>query len=230
MKANKTILFLHGALGTAQDLKTLMDLITAKGFQCLSFDFSGHGKVSAWPDEFRIDLFARELDKYITNHDLQDPIIFGHSMGGYVALYHKANFEHSPISQIITYGTKFDWSEKAVSKQLPLLDPEYLQAKHPAFVIALKEKHGERWKSLLRSTAHLMQNLEKLDGLTKEDLAEINIPVTLIRGEQDSMVSSEESNLIASSIKKAQLKNISNSQHELERTDLRELVQTITDL
>lgn len=221
-KNKKTILFLHGALGTSKDLSGLMGLMEEKGYKTLSFDFSGHGVGNKWPDEFRIDLFARELDKYLKDHKLQDVVIFGYSMGGYVALYHKANFD-SPISQIVTYGTKFNWSEKAVSRELPMLDPDHLSEKFPNFASTLKEKHGDRWKSLLRSTAHMMQNLEKLDGLTREDLSDVDIPVTLVLGDQDRMVSTEETSLTASWLHHAQVKTLTHSKHELERSNLREL-------
>lgn len=228
-KTKKTVLFLHGALGHSKDLTEVMNYVSEKNYQCLTFDFSGHGQETRWPDEFRIDYFARELDTYLKNHKLEDVVIFGYSMGGYVALYHKANFHDSPISQIVTYGTKFNWSEKAVSRELPMLDPDHLKEKFPHFADALKNKHGERWKSLLRSTAHLMQNLEKLDGLTREDLHDVDIPVTFILGDQDRMVTTEETHLTASWLHHAHVKTLTHSKHELERSNLRELASILTD-
>lgn len=222
-KLNKTILFLHGALGTSQDLKELMGLLLEKGYKTLSFDFPGHGLQSKWPDEFRIDLFARELEKFIKHNELTDVAVFGYSMGGYVALYHKANYPDSPVSKIITYGTKFNWSENAVNRELPKLNPAHLTEKFPQYAQALKEKHGERWKSLLLSTAHLMQHLEKIDGLTREDLSDVQIPVTFILGDQDKMVSSEETHLTASWLHYGQVKTLTHSKHELERANLKEL-------
>jgi pimeloyl-ACP methyl ester carboxylesterase len=222
-KLNKTILFLHGALGTSEDMKDLMGLLLEKGYKTLSFDFPGHGLQSKWPDEFRIDLFARELEKFITQNKLTDVAVFGYSMGGYVALYHKANYPESPVSKIITYGTKFNWSENAVSRELPKLNPAHLTEKFPQYAQSLKVKHGDRWKSLLLSTAHLMQHLEKIDGLTREDLSDVQIPVTFILGDQDKIVSSEETHLTASWLHYGQVKTLTHSKHELERANLKEL-------
>ncbi len=224
-----SILFLHGALGTSADLSPLMELLEAKGFKTLSFDFSGHGTKTAWPNEFRIDLFARDLDEYLKKQELKDVVIFGYSMGGYVALYHKCNFENSPVSNIITYGTKFNWTSQAVAKELPMLNPEHLQDKFPQFAEALATKHGDRWKQLLRSTAHMMQNLERLDGLTKEDMSEVDIPVVLVLGDQDRMVTSEETHLAASWLHGAQIKTVSHSKHELERSNLKEISEIIEE-
>lgn len=228
-KSKPTLLFLHGALGTALDLEPLMTILKEKGFETYSFNFSGHGINAHEPSEFRIDLFARDLDKFLKESNIQNPIVFGYSMGGYVALYHKANFEDSPIKQIFTYGTKFNWSPKAVSKELPMLIPEYLQEKFPQFVETLKNKHGERWKQLLLSTAHMMQNLERLDGLTKEDLEEVDVPVIFILGDQDRMVTSEETHLTSSWIHHSTVKTLSHSKHELERSNLREIANIIID-
>jgi pimeloyl-ACP methyl ester carboxylesterase len=228
-KQNKVIILLHGALGLAEDLAPVAQYLKDDGYETYTFNFSGHGREGIWPEEFRIDSFARELDAFIKARKLKNPIVFGHSMGGHVALYHKATFEDSPISHIITYGTKFNWSTKAVSKELPMLDPDHLLEKYPHVVETLQEKHGERWKLLLRSMAHLVQNLEKLDGLTREDLADVDIPVTLILGDLDRVVTSEETHLTASWLHHAQVKTLAHSKHELERSNLKELAQTIRD-
>jgi esterase/lipase len=228
--SKKTILFLHGALGSSKDLVALMGMMEEKNYEALSFDFSGHGHTAKWPDEFRIDLFARELEKYIQDHHREEVVVFGYSMGGYIALYHAANYPDSPIRQIVTYGTKFNWSETAVSRELIMLDPDHLKEKFPTFADLLIEKHGDRWKALLRSTAHMMQNLERLDGLTREDLSDVEIPVTFILGDQDRMVSSEETNFTASWLRHGQVKTLTHSKHELERSNLRELSNIISEI
>jgi pimeloyl-ACP methyl ester carboxylesterase len=230
MSAEKpVIVFLHAALGTSKDLAPLMRLLEDKGHRTLTFDFSGHGKTAAMPDDFRIDTFARELDAFLRAHKLTAPTIFGHSMGGYVALYHKANYEDSPITHIFTYGTKFNWSESAVMKELPMLVPEHLEEKFPALRDVLIEKHGERWKHLLRSTAHLMRNLERLDGLTKEDLAGIEIPVCLLLGDQDRLVSNEETQLAHRHLHHSEVKTITHSKHDLDKANVKEIATVMED-
>lgn len=224
------IIFLHGALGTSKDLVPLMELFKEKGHDTFAFDFSGHGSASSWPEEFRIDLFARELDAYLKSHSLQNPIIFGHSMGGYVALYHQAHFGDSPVSKIFCYGTKFNWTEQAVARELPMLDPDNLLDKFPNFAASLQAKHGQRWKGLLRSTAHMMRNLEKLDGLTKEDLEDIQIPVYLLLGDQDRAVTTEETHAARDQLHRGEIRTISHSKHDLERTNLKEVSQVVLEL
>lgn len=221
------IIFLHAALGVEGDMSPLMDIFRQRDYEVYSFNFSGHGVNSSETQEFRIDLFAHDLDSFIKKNNLHRPIVFGHSMGGYVALYHKSNIEDSSLSCIFTYGTKFNWNEKTLPKELPLLDPDYLTEKYPQVVETLKTKHGQRWKHLLLSTAHMIQNLEKLDGLTKEDFGSIDIPVMLILGDQDRVVSFEETSNVNSFLKFGQMKTVSHSKHELERSNIKEIANLI---
>lgn len=231
MSASKpAILFLHGALGSSSDLNPLMALLTEKGYRAHSFNFSGHGEASIWPGEFRVELFARELEKYLKDHNLDEVIVFGHSLGGYVALFHKAHFENSPLSMIFTYGTKFNWTEYSVARELPMMDPEHLQEKFPSYAEVLKKKHGlERWKPLLRSTAHLIQNLERLDGLTREDLSEVEIPVILMLGDQDRMVTTEETHLTRTWLSHGEVRIISHSKHDIDKSNLKEIAAIMED-
>ncbi len=225
-----TIIFLHAALGTSQELEPLMKYLSDKGHRTITFDFAGHGKSAVMPPEFRIEYFARELDDFIKNNHLTAPAVFGHSLGGYVALYHKANREDSPITNIFTYGTKFNWSEAAVAKELPMLIPEHIEEKFPQFRDVLKERHGERWKHLMRSTAHMMRNLEKLDGLTREDLSDVEIPVCLMLGDQDRMVSSEETQQAKGWLHHGEMKTISHSKHDLDKANLREIANIMEEV
>ncbi len=230
MSAEKpSLIFLHAALGTSKELEPLMKIMSDRGFRTLTFDFAGHGKTTSQPNSFRIETFAQELDSFIKNNKLTAPAVFGHSMGGYVALFHKANFEDSPITHVFTYGTKFNWSESAVLKELPMLVPEHIEEKFPAFRDILSERHGEKWKHLLRSTAHMMQNLERLDGLTREDLAGIEIPVCLMLGDQDRMVGGEETQLAHRNLHHSDVKTITHSKHDLDKANLKEIAGIMED-
>lgn len=222
------IILLHSALGTSNDLNELETHLREEGLNPLSFTFSGHGHNPKEAKEFRIDFFANELDLFIKNNKLESPIVFGHSMGGYVALYHKANYEDSPVKAIYGHGVKFNWTEQAVLKELPMLNPEHLEKNFPQQVENLIQKHGTNWKQLLRQTAHMIQNLEKLDGLTKEDLNDITIPVYLLLGDQDRMVTSEETTLTANSLPRGYVKTISHSKHDIQRANIKEIAEILS--
>lgn len=222
----KNLLFLHSTLGVSADLAPLRELLS-QDFNILSFNFSGHGPKSPLPKNFTIEQFASELDSYLREHELKDVAIFGYSVGGYVAIYHQAHFENSPVSQIITYGTRFNWTQEHLSKEMPKLNPDEVEHRHPETAHTLREKHGDNWKTLMRSVAHMYQNLERLDGLTKEDLEDVHTPVLLLVGDEDRTVTKEESVLFKSWLHSVQVKTISHSKHEVERLNFSEISQII---
>lgn len=224
--AKKTLLCLHGALGTVEDFAHVANQLS-EDFDIKLINFSGHGKGTFWPKDFRIETFAQELEDFFKQQNLKDVAVLGYSMGGYVALYHKANFENSPISSIITYGTKFNWSEDEVLKEIPKLDHVFIQTKAPHFAEELELRHGERWKQVLRSTAHMMQNLQKLDGLSHEDLADVDCPVLVTRGSEDRMVTLTESEKASNHLLNGRYREIEGGRHEFATANPDQIIQEI---
>lgn len=221
----KSLILLHAELGIKEDLTPLKDLL-GDHLDVHTFTFSGHGNMPA-ADEFRVEQFARELDDYIKKNEINAPYVFGHGLGGYVALFHKANFDDSKIQKIYTYGTRFNWSENSIAKELPLLNPDLVMEKFPQVMSLLKKKHGDKWRWVLQSMAHLLQNLEKLDELTNEDLSDINVPVTLMLGDQDRVTSTEETQSAKNYLKLCDIQIIAHSKHEIERANLKEISKVI---
>lgn len=217
----RDLILLHGALETSQVLKPLGDLL-APHFKCHYLAFSGHDAKSAMPQDFRIETFLQDFDQFLKKQKLQQVTVFGHSMGGYVALAHKSQMEFSPLSRIVTYGTKFDWSEASVAKMLVQLHPD-----NEALMEHLKKVFGDNAHRLLASTTHMMSHLERLDGLTRFDLSDIDIPVELVWGEKEKVVTLEETNQAASFMSHAQVHILKDSRHEMERCQLKDLVNII---
>jgi pimeloyl-ACP methyl ester carboxylesterase len=81
----KTLLLLHGAIGSSTQLEALKEQLTPS-YNVYTFNFPGHGG-SALPEQFSIPLFAIAVKSYIQEQKLGPVSILGYSMGGYVALY-----------------------------------------------------------------------------------------------------------------------------------------------
>ena len=58
-------------------------------------------------------------------------------------------------------------------------------------------------------------------------LAAVDVPVTLILGDQDRMITTEETHLTGSWIPHCQVKTLTHSKHELERANQKELALII---
>ncbi|ALI98774.1 alpha/beta fold hydrolase [Rufibacter tibetensis] len=78
------LLILHGLFGTLDNWQTLGREFS-KTFQVYLIDLRNHGR-SPHSQEFSYQLMTDDLLEFIEQHQLQNPMIIGHSMGGKVAM------------------------------------------------------------------------------------------------------------------------------------------------
>jgi pimeloyl-ACP methyl ester carboxylesterase len=217
----RDLILLHGALETSKVMAPLQKILS-ESFRCHTLSLAGHGAPGAWPDPFRIETFVEQLDEYLVQQQLKSVTVVGHSMGGFIALSHLAFVESSPISRVVCYGTKFDWSEKTVAGMLAQLHPE-----NEALMAFLKQEFGDQANRLLASTTHMMSHLERLDGLHPNDLSEIQATVDLVWGDKDKVVTLSETELTASLMPNAQVHILKESRHEMDRCDISALAAIV---
>jgi pimeloyl-ACP methyl ester carboxylesterase len=221
------LLLLHGALGSKGDMAPLK-VALSKQFDCHDLNFEGHGgRPSKGP--FSIAAFTENVVDYLRNASIDNTYVFGYSMGGYVALNTAIEYP-GLIRQIITLGTKFDWSLESAQEEVKRLNPEIIQEKVPHFAKKLQETHHPNdWSEVLHKTGEMMIQLGKSSKLSAVDLAKITIPVTLGIGSKDRMVSIEESQWAADYLQQSQLVYLEEVRHELDRVDtgvLRSFIET----
>lgn len=222
----KPLILLHGALGTEEDLLPLKSTLP-EHLQALTLTFQGHGGKSL-TGAFSISGFVAELSAFIQHHKLEQPILFGYSMGGYVALS-LAVSEPGLLGGIITLGTKIDWNPEFTIQEVARLKPEVVQEKIPAFADTLKKRHGKDWKIILQRTAFMMETLcGTRDAFLKQLLA-LDLPVRIGRGERDKIVSREECQLACQAIKNALYYELPDSGHQLEQVNISFLAGYLQD-
>jgi esterase len=78
------IIILHGIFGSSDNWLTQAKILSSK-YRVLSLDLRNHGQ-SPHVDEFDYPSMVADLDEFIAQQNIQDPIIIGHSMGGKVAM------------------------------------------------------------------------------------------------------------------------------------------------
>lgn len=217
------LVLLHGALDSKAHFSGLIPHLTDQ-FEVFTLNFEGHGG-NLSDSEFSIDLFSKNLVDFLAAHDLKKVAVFGYSMGGYVALYtalrHPAYFE-----QIVTLGTKFDWSPEAAEKEVKMLNPEVIEEKVPRFAENLKNLHlPADWKKVMSKTASLMKNMGNHPPLTTADFAQIFTPVTIGIGDADKMVTQAESKLVADALPNSTYQILPNVIHPIDQVPVEILVE-----
>ncbi|MEI6312272.1 MAG: alpha/beta fold hydrolase [Bacteroidota bacterium] len=214
----KPILILHGALGSASQMKPLAILLSNE-YKVYTLDFSGHGN-NINTSTFSIDLFANDVLRFIEEKDITEPIsIFGYSMGGYVALY-MASLWPSKIDKIYTLATKFDWNEHSARKESEFLNPVLIEQKVPKFANMLAQRHGAtHWKENCNKTAELMLSLGKHPILDNTIFKQIQHTCIISVGDIDKMVHIGETQQVANDLNNATFVLHKNMDHPFEKLD-----------
>lgn len=225
----KNLIILHGALGASSQLEPLKELLSPH-MKVYLLDFDGHGPRSPLSVAFSIAHFAMNLRKFMEVNTIEKPLVFGYSMGGYVALKLE-RMEANSFERIVTLGTKFDWNPESAEKEAKMLNAEKIEEKVPAFAAYLKALHGEEeWKEVLERTARMMLQLGNDPALNPEDFQKIRIPVRLLRGSKDVMVTEEETRKVCSELPHAGYEEIAAWQHPINLVPPGELAQQLLRL
>lgn len=220
------LILLHGALGHS-DLFNPYVKTLSQHFTIHTPLFSGHGTTDLPADGISIEKYTQEVSDYCKENSLTDVHIFGHSMGGYAALcYAMKNPEN--VHSIITLGTKFEWTEEQALKESKMLNPDVILEKVPQYAKLLETQHGPKWKQLLPAIADLMVNLGKNPPL-ENNMATITTPVQIMVGDQDNMVTIEESQKVYRSLPNAKLAVLPDTKHPIDKVRPDLLVSLIKD-
>lgn len=210
----RNLIVLHGALGHSEIFEPFKAELS-KYFTVYTPLFSGHGNTELPESGITIEKYTEELKEFITKENLNNVHIFGHSMGGYVALcYALENPEN--LHSIMTLGTKFDWTEEQATKESKMLNPEVIAEKVPKYAESLEKQHGTKWRQLLPAIAEMMISLGKNPPL-KDQLVTINFPVQIMVGDKDNMVTLEESVEVYRSLPNAKLAVLPDTKHPMDK-------------
>ena len=158
---------------------------------------------------------------------MQNTVLVGYSMGGYVALY-LAKHHPEKINKVFTLATKFLWTPEIAEKEIKMLDAEKIQEKIPAFAQTLANRHAPNdWKVILKKTSDMMIALGNKNSLTLSDYETIKQPVLIGIGDKDTMVTSEETIDIYRKLKNANFIVFPDMQHPIEKVDVERLSKEI---
>lgn len=220
------LLLLHGALGTSRQLEPLK-LKLANSFEVYSFDFPGHGGNTIPIEGMQMNIFVESIISFLDHKRIDKVNVFGYSMGGYAAL--KCAEKHPErINNIITLGTKFDWSKVSLDRELNNLNAELLLDKNPLFIEELIQQHKPiNWKIIIHQTREMMINLCQSQALTETEFASISNKVFLLVGELDRMVSIEETQIACSKLKNGYIEILNQTKHPIDKVDLEILAEKI---
>lgn len=181
-----TVIFLHDSLGCIALWKNFPEQIKhAVNCNVLSYDREGYGKSAAFSELKRDKKYLhREADflaKLIAQLGLKKVILFGHSDGGSIALLTAAIYPIK-ITAIITEGAHV-FVEKETLQGIREAQMSYQTTN-------LKEKlykyHGENTENVFRMWTETWLSPSFADWNIENYLYDIQCPVLIIQGENDT--------------------------------------------
>ncbi|QOY51335.1 alpha/beta fold hydrolase [Candidatus Sulfurimonas baltica] len=111
---NQAIVFIHGFPYDQTLWDDVIDEFKDE-YYCISYDIRGFGKSALITAQFTMESYTQDLESVIFGLKLDKPIIFGFSMGGYIAL--RANERENYKALILANTTTSSDDDKAKLKR-----------------------------------------------------------------------------------------------------------------
>ena len=224
------VVLLHGALGSAAQLEPLRELLRPK-LKTHIAEFEGHGDTPSGDRPFRTSHFAENVLGRMSSAGLEQAVLFGYSLGGYVALW-LAKEAPKRVAAVVTLGTKLGWTRETAARETGRLNPATLRTKVPRFVEALEARHktAAGWEAVVERTAEMMRHLGDNPDIGPNELSAIEQPVRLMLGDRDAMVTLAETQEAYKNLANGELAVLPRTPHPFEQVDAALVATHILDV
>ncbi|EQB34401.1 alpha/beta hydrolase [Sulfurimonas hongkongensis] len=221
----QAIVFIHGFPFD----HTLWDDVVSEfkdEYYCVSYDIRGLGKSEIGDAQFTMESYTQDLENIVFELKLDNPILCGFSMGGYVAL--RANERESYKALILANTATNSDNDKAKLKRAAgiakidakgvesFIDDFFLAAFSEGFIKKSPQKIEEIKENIMSFNptgikAALLAMISRTD--TTQSLEKTDIPVLLITSENDKIIPKETMKQMALKIKNSTFISLSKSGH-----------------
>ena len=228
----RDVILIHGALGAIESLEPLATSLNearAAGLRWHCLELEGHGSTPS-DAPYATTRFASNVRAFMAAKGIARASIFGHSMGGYVALFLAAE---SPelVASVATLGTKLAWTPDVAKTETSRLHAPTIRAKVPQFADLLEKRHlgAGGWERTVERTSLYLTALGGTPEIGAEQLAEIEQPVRFIVGDRDNLVTVDETCEGARAVPNGEFAVLPNTPHPFEQIRLRLLAAHLMD-
>jgi pimeloyl-ACP methyl ester carboxylesterase len=198
MGEGKPVVLLHGFCESNQIWGVFANLLSQK-CQLIIPDLPGFGKSQLLPGNFSIDDVARVLWEYLDNLSIKNPVLIGHSLGGYVTLAMTNQRPDSVAGFSLFHSTaKADTQEKKANRDktiafvnkngvAPYIETFvpglFFNKKHPAMKDVYAIAHTTARETLVAYAAAMRDR-----PALRKILDEFDKPVLIVSGEKDQII------------------------------------------
>lgn len=236
------IVILHGVFGSSDNWFTISKVLAEKGFEVYTLDARNHGQ-SPRSEDFSYDLMADDLHEFIEKHQIKNPIIVGHSMGGKTSMLYAMKYPDTFSKLVVVdIAPKFyPTHHEHIIKGLNAINLDELKSRNEAETIAIQyiPNFGERQfllKNLYRNEAGKFDWRINLPVLSKEiyqiggdfdRIRKVTEPTLFIRGSESGYISDEDIPMIQETFPNATIETIEGAGHWVQAEKPEAFVDTL---
>ncbi len=223
------IIILHGLFGASDNWMSIGKLL-AENHKVYLLDLRNHGN-SIKSTAFDYDTMAKDVITFIEKHQIESPIILGHSMGGKVAMNLAVEYPEKISKLIIAdIGPKaYPVHHQVILEGLSAIDPDSIKSRKEADEIlshyvkiagirqfllknlGRKEDGGFEWKINLPIIKEKIENV----GAPLSTISRFDKPTLFIRGGDSNYILEEDFDLIHTIFTDSKVKTIQKAGHWL---------------
>ena len=163
-RSKKTVIFLHGLLSDKKGSKSqyLANFCRKKNYSYLCFDFRGHGMSSGNFIDYGVGDWYEDLCNVIRSLKINNIILIGSSMGGWVAMLYALRFPKK-VKKLIGIAPAPDFTTDIIMKELSKIEKKKIKMN-----VVVEKKLNKDFtykyspKLFLNSQKHLIKNINKV--------------------------------------------------------------------
>ena len=163
-RSKKTVVFLHGLFSDKRGTKSqyLANYCRKKNYSFLCFDFRGHGMSSGNFTDYGVGDWYKDLCNVIKSLKINNIILIGSSMGGWVAMLYALRFPKK-VKKLIGIAPAPDFTTDLIMKELTKIEKKRIKMNN---IVEKKVSKDFSYKYspnlFLNSKKHLIKNINKV--------------------------------------------------------------------
>ena len=190
------VILLHGGLGHSGNWGYQLPMLVDRGYRAVLIDSRGHGRSTRDTQPFSYDLMATDVLAVMDFLRLEKAALVGWSDGACTALV-LASKAFSRVAGVFFYACNMDPSGTKEFAMTPIVQRCF--NRHVKDYISLS-KTPDQFDALAEAVG-LMQRTQP--NFSAGDLAQIQVPVTIVHSEQDEFIKGEHAEYLARTIPNA---------------------------
>ncbi len=228
-KDGYNLVYLHAFTGSWSNKSNLFNKLDKVNYYC--FNMPGHGKTkAASSDDIDVKYYSELAVQFIVDHDLDNVVLMGHSMGGGIAMMICDDSRiANRIKKIILESPANNASLKnfnLIQKLIPssFEEMEYIGSElfyDPLKFFGSTEKYNEFLKYEYKKLSEkeylkkiiCFNSMTEFNNIIYQGIRENKRPTLLILGDKDNIIPYEETNEVFNNFKNYEIHKIKNSKH-----------------